>query len=160
MTAKDTGKHCKIRQGRNGTGDGRGNCHGQGIAVFNMGQFMGHDPGNLIAVQKLEQSGGCRHRRIFRITSGGKGIGLWIFNHIDLGHWQTGILRQFTHHRNQFRCRAVIDLAGASHPKQHRIRIPIGKHVHRTSKKQGDDHALLPANHHADHAKQRGQPGE
>ncbi len=125
-----------------------------------MGQFMGHHTGNFITIQQLHQAAGCGDGCVFGITSGGKGIGLGIIDHIDLGHRQTGILRQFAHHRYQFGCGAVIHLPCTAHAQKHGIRIPIGKHIHRRSKQQCDDHALLPANHHADCAKQRGQASQ
>ena len=158
IAAEHAGKHREIGKRRNRTGDGCRNRHGQGIAVFDMGEFMGHDTGDLVAIKQFQQTRCCRHRRIFRIAPGGKGIGLRVFNHIDLGHWQTGITRQIAHHGNQFRRSAIINLFCTAHPKQHGIGIPIGEHIHRPGKQQRNDHALLPADHHANGTKQRGQP--
>jgi hypothetical protein len=43
---------------------------------FDMREFMRDNPFQFISVQHLEKAGGHRHRRVFGIASGGKGIGV------------------------------------------------------------------------------------
>ena len=84
----------KVASDGNRAGEGRRDGHDQRVAVFHMGQFMGHDTGDFLRREHAQKTGRHRHCRVFRIASGGKGVGLGIVDHIDLGRGQTSVARE------------------------------------------------------------------
>lgn len=87
-------KHSESGEHGNRAGEGRRDGHDQRVAIFHMGQFMGHDTGDFLRREHAQKTGRHRHCRVFRIASGGKGVGLGIVDHIDLGRGQTGVARE------------------------------------------------------------------
>ena len=70
----------------NRPGKGGGNGLDQNIAVFDMGQFMGHDPGQLVVAQNAQNAAGGGHCGMLGVAAGGKGVGGIGVNHIHPGH--------------------------------------------------------------------------
>ena len=60
------------------------------VEVFDVRNFVGHHALQLSVIHDLQQTGGCRDRRVLRVTPGGKSIRSWIIDDVDLRHRQPG----------------------------------------------------------------------
>ena len=69
-------KKAKLRQHADGAGQGRGDRHGQRVAVAHMRQLVRDDAGDLLLIQALQQAGRHGDGGVLRIAAGGEGVGL------------------------------------------------------------------------------------
>ena len=141
-------------------GKGRGDGHDQSVAMADMAQLMGHDAGDLVAAEQIEQTGRSGDSGVLGIAARGKGIGLRIIHHINLGHRQVCAPGKLLNQAIEFRRRLPVHLAGAMHAQYHLVGIPIGKHIHANGHHKCDDHALLAAKQITHGEKQAGHGGQ
>ena len=58
--------------------------------LLHMAEFMGHDAGDLVAGEHLQQAGGGADGGMLGVAAGGEGIGLRVVGDIDARHGQVG----------------------------------------------------------------------
>ena len=150
-------EHGEVGQHGNGAGDGRRNGHDEGVAVLDVRQLVGDDPGQLFAGQQPHQPGGDGHRRMLRIAPGGEGVGLIGMHDVDLGHGQPGARRQLAHQRVELRRGSLVHRLGAIHAQYHLVGVPPRPDVHCAGEHQRHDHAALTTDQIAQSHEQRGE---
>ena len=104
-----------------------------------MGQLVGGDSPQLVAIQRLDDAPGESDRRVVRIAAGGKGVGLLLRNDIHRGHRQVGPPGQFFNHLVQLGVAVPVDLLGPVHLQYHLVGIPVAEEVHAHRKDKGDN---------------------
>ena len=129
----------EIGQHGDGAGERRCDRHDQRVAIADVGQFVGHDTGHFRFTELVQETGGRGHGGIFRVTPGGKGIGLRIVDQVDLGHRQSGPFGKMANHGVQPWRRRCVDFLRIVHAQNHLVGIPEREEIHRGGEDQGQD---------------------
>ena len=144
----------EIGEHGNGASDGRGDRHGERVAILHMGKLMGEHAGEFLLIEPFEDA--CRHAdsRVFGTAARGKGIGLRVLGDIDAWHRQTGVLRERAYQMHKVRRARLVDFLRAVHGKDHSVRVPIGEKIGAGREQEGHEHAHLAADQITDSDKQ------
>ena len=153
-------EQAEIGQHADGSGDGGGNGHNQGVPVHYVGQLVRHDPFDFLGRKPPEQSGGGGDRCVRRIAAGGEGVGLIAVHDEHAGRRHAGTAREPGDDGGEARRAGGIHLARSDHGQHHAVGIPIGEGVHGHGRHKGDGHAAPPPDQPADGQEQRGEDGE
>ena len=129
----------EIGEHRNSAGDCRGDGHGERVAVLNMGELVGHHPGDLVAGERLEEAGGGADGGMLGVATGSKGVWLRIVGDIDTRHGQAGPGGQVANDVIELGRASLVHLAGAGHGKHHLVGVPVGKEVQAGGDDEGDN---------------------
>ena len=145
----------ELAEKADGTREGGGDGHEQGVAVFHMCQFMGHDTGEFVARQCAHDAGGGGHGRMGWAAAGGEGVGLVGIDHEDPRHGQLRPPGQGLDHTIELGRATGVDLACIVHAQHHVGRAPKGESVHGQGGGEGHGHAGLAGEHEA-HGQEQG----
>ena len=134
----------EIGEHRDGAGDGRGDGHGQRVAVLHMAELVRHDAGDLLARQRLEEAGGGADGGMLRVAAGGEGVRLRVVGDVDARHGQAGAGGEVADDAVELRRAPLVDLAGAGHGEDQLVGVPVGEEV-QPGGDQERDHAFPPS---------------
>ena len=130
------------------------------VVILDMCEFVGDHAGELLARERLDETGGHRNRRVLRIASGGKGVRLRIIHQEDARHRQAGAPGEFADETDKLGRGMAVDLMGAVHRQHHAVRVPVGEQIGRRRDHERDNRASGAADQIADAHEQASEAGQ
>ena len=110
-----------------------------------MGDFMGQDAPQLPGREYLQYAFGAGNDGMFRIASGGKGIGSLFRHNADPWLGDACIAGQFLNNLVEHGGFGRAYLAGIVHSEHYAVRVPVGTDIHDECESKGNHYATASA---------------
>lgn len=140
-TAEDGGELGELSEHRDGTSDGRDDGHREGVAIFDVGNFVSDDTENFVGGEEIHESGVDSNGGVGRVATGSECVGAGVVDDIDLGFGDFCALGENLDHAMEVRGLLRRDFDGAGHFDRELVAKPVGTDVHDDGDGEGNDHS-------------------